>query len=237
MAYRMSNFYFEKMSVMKIKWILFLFAVVTLGLSCEAPIVFSTPQPEGVRARDGFESAYLGRYFCAEDSAVVDITGCCLVKTKQYAFTVHRDSIAKEPGVVLTENDLYVSELDQHIPVTPVGDNEVKGVLDLSDTLFTLGPRHVLKSYRGHLVLNRQLEEGRWEVNLLSRNQDGSLSFFRTILPEELADLEKITPVEDISTDSRTRYELRPSRRAFRQLLKTKLIFEGCSRFERMEEQ
>lgn len=72
--------------------------------------------------------------------------------------------------------------------------------------------------------------------SILSKDEQGNLTLWITKLPEDLEQLKAITPVEDISTSEHTRYLISPNLAEFRKLLESKLIFEACDYFERIDQ-
>ncbi len=205
-----------------------------LALSCESPIVFGEPQPRGVSEQEAFENIYQGVYFCEEDSALIIVSPEAFFKEKGYSFTLPKVELDTMQGVEIENNRIFIRELNRYATIEYMSDSVVVGNLKLRDTIFRIGTDQVLKYYKGHQILNRKLSDGKWEVSILRQDQTGSLSFLWTVLPDDMEKLEAITPVKDISTEQKERFELSPTRTAFKTLLKTQLIFEECDVFERL---
>jgi hypothetical protein len=55
------------------------------------------------------------------------------------------------------------------------------------------------------------------------------------VLPEDLNKIKEITPLEDISTSEKKQYRLKPTIIEFSDLLNSRLIFEACGYYERIE--
>ena len=105
------------------------------------------------------------------------------------------------------------------------------------DTLIYLGKDHVLKYFRGHMIINRKLADEKWEVMLLSLDEHLNLALSITSLPEEIEQLEEITPVQDLSTDDQVQYRISPTVIEFDELLQTQLIFQECDYFYRIPQE
>ena len=84
--------------------------------------------------------------------------------------------------------------------------------------------------------MSSKMSNRNWSVQILSKDDQGNLSLYTTKLPEDLQNLEMITPVEDISSDDAKRFRISPNIAEFRKLVDSKLIFEACDYFERIDE-
>ena len=105
----------------------------------------------------------------------------------------------------------------------------LSGNVTLRDTFFEIGATGILKSYKGNEIMNTQLEDRHWQVEILTVDKDGNLSYARSKEPEDLKALEEITPINTlVSPEGDAQYEMAPTKAEFRQILKTKLVFEEC---------
>lgn len=219
---------------MKIRSILSIYLLLAL-FSCEPPVVFSEDQPAVVPPSPYFQKAYQGVYFCTGDSATVRISEKMVVKERNIEFESTLEEIESTNGINLDGEYLYIEELDLPIRIEYQDQKTISGSFLLADTLFAIGPKQVLKYYKGHHVLNQHKENEHWETRILSKDQEGNLTLWTTVLPEEIEQLKAITPVEDISTPDKTRYLIAPNLAEFRKLIDSKLIFEACDYFERID--
>ncbi|MEL6926658.1 MAG: hypothetical protein AAFO94_21640, partial [Bacteroidota bacterium] len=133
------------------KKLLFLCSTILLLLffSCEAPIVFSEPQPQGFDRQVSFDVFYRGTFLCDSDSSIVFVKSKTLYKEKYFPFAIAIEDIATEEGLRLEGNYLYVEELDAHLPARVKGDSAYAELV-VRDTLFRVGKDQVLTRYRGH---------------------------------------------------------------------------------------
>ena len=208
----------------------YLFAGILFFLniqSCESPIIFTEPQPLDLRSRDQFQARYQGKYFCDADSAWVHITSTTFYKEKPYDFEIERSELDTMSGVRIEPNRIYIEAYDQYAQISIFNDSIVKGVFNLRDTIFEINDYQVLKYYKGRQILNTKLPDGHWEVDILSMDDAGNLSFLWTVLPDDIKKLEAITPVKRIPNEEE-RYIISPTRMEFKEILKSKLIFEEC---------
>ncbi len=216
----------------------FLYAMLLLlGLtffySCVPAVVFEEPQPQGAETHSSFPMMYRGTFLCSSDSAIVWITDKLVYKEKTYSVTMTQVEVNETEGVELIGDQLYIESINDPVKVVTQGDSVFANVT-LRDTLFHLGKDQVLTQFRGHQLLNRQLKSGDWEVMILSINYDFDLILSKAVEPEDLEQLESITPVEDLSRGDTVQYRISPSVYEFNQILEEQLIFEPCDYYERV---
>ncbi|MEL6655932.1 MAG: hypothetical protein AAFP77_07555 [Bacteroidota bacterium] len=216
---------------------IFFSLILMIGLgSCAPPVVFTEPQPDVLQESETFDPTYQGHYFCTGDSSVVRISPTTIWKERQIKLNTTLDDIENTDGVYLDGDLLYIEETDTPVHIEFLDDGRVGAEFTISDTLFEIGHRQVLKLYRGHQIMSSKISNRNWAVQILSKDEVGNLSLYNTKLPEDLQSLEEITPVEDISSEEVQRYRLSPNIAEFRKLLESKLIFEACDYFERIDE-
>jgi len=173
-------------------------------------------------------------FLCDSDSSIVHIKKRTIFKEKEYEATLAIQDIPSIEELSYENGELRISPLDQVAEVVENGDS-LTAKITLRDTLFSIGPKSVLRNYNGHAILNKQLDKEKWEVEILSLDEDYNLRYSVSILPENINDLLKVTATKDISNKEQTQYIIKPSKIEFRELLNTKLIFEECDRFVRIK--
>lgn len=199
---------------------------------CTPPLVFTEPQPEGVAALDRFENHYQGTYFCTGDSSLVKVEANCLYKEKSFTFVTSLAALDSMEDTYFEEGKIFMNGEAMPFEILYLDDETLAGNYIHRDTLFQIGPKQVLKFYRGHHILNVKIDAQHWNVWLLSKDQFGNMALSKTILPENLSDLAAITPVTDISEQDLPQYKISPTKAEFRKLLQTRLIFEECDYYE-----
>ena len=205
--------------------------------SCEQPpVVFTEPQPKGVHADPYVQPIYRGRFLCESDTAVLVVKGNIIYKAKPFQFRVTESEIEKSELIELQEGKLYVPEWGRQLPTRVVDDTVYFSEFVYRDTLVYLGKDHVVKSFRGHLVINRKVEDEKWDVLLLSLDEYMNLKLAIPALPEDLAKLQQVTEVEDLSTDDQVQFRLSPTLVEFDELLRTQLLFLDCDYFYRIRQ-
>lgn len=216
---------------MKILWPL----IVLLFIQCASPVVFTEPQPADTADRSRFEFHFQGHYYCLQDSSLLVIEPDLIYKEQSISFVSAKPEL-ESAGLLRIENgELYYGAWTLPVEVLFQNDSLLAGNLIQRDTLFTIGTDRVLNYYQGYQILNLRIAEREWEVWLLGRDGYGNLQLLRSHLPETPAELEAVTPVEDLSTEEEVRYRLSPTRSEFRRLLTDDVLFEEAATFRRIK--
>jgi len=208
--------------------------LLLLQTKCMEPyVVFEEPQPKELKSRTAFNKHYQGKYFCESDSAIVHITDNLLYKEIYIPFFLLEEEVEEMGFERIHSNRILYKESNLTLPAT-ISNDTIWSEVTLFDTLFTISPTQILKYYKGHQVMNTQLEEDKWEVWLLSKEDTDYLQFSKVVLPSDLKELEAITPVLDISTDDQEQYIIKPTVREFKQILESEILFNDCDVFTRL---
>ena len=217
------------------KFLLFGFLGLLIWSCNEPPIVFTEPQPTALSPSPYISPIYRGTFLCESDSSIVHVQARTIFKEKNYAIATTKTELEKVDGVKLKDGFIEINGW-QKVEIKEVRGDSIFSDFLLRDTLFDLSPNQIIKSFRGHHIISKKLRAKDWEVIILSLDYDLNLRLSKTILPEDLEQLESITPVENISTESKTQYRISPTVMEFDEILKQKLIFEECDYFNRIHE-
>lgn len=210
------------------------FSAISLIVSCEPTVVFKTPQPKGITEITSFSPQFRGTFFCESDSSLVVIDKNIIYKTHWYDFSIPEDRIHSDSNVIKTGESLFVKDLGD-CTIYKIQNDSVFASVRLADTLFVLSEENILKSYKGHQVMNLKLKDGDYEVIILSLDEDTNLELKMANLPGEVTDLEKITSVKDVSYEDVEQYQINPTRLEFDEILKQEIVFETCEYFKRVK--
>jgi len=209
-------------------------AAFFLLLACEPAVIFSDAQPKGVRAKATFDKKYQGTYFCESDSAWVKVEPRLIYKEKTFFLVATEEELKDDQHFYIDGDRAYVTYLDAYIELQDLGDDLVGSEVTLRDTFFNLNKLGTLKSFKGHQIMNTEFPTGHWQVEILTLDKEGNISYKRTKEPEDLKALEAVTDVQLIGNEGLTQYQLSPTRKEFKELLKTELVFEECDYFYRV---
>ena len=210
------------------------FSIVMVISSCEPAVVFKSPQPKGITEITSFSSEFRGSFFCESDSSLVVVDKNIIYKTHWFDFSIPENRIESDPSLNKSGESLFVKELGECM-IYKIQNDTVYASVRLTDTLFILSEENILKSYKGHQVMNLKLKDGDYEVIILSLDEDTNLELKMATLPGEVKDLERITPVKDVSYDDVEQYQVNPTQLEFDEILKQEIVFETCEYFKRVK--
>lgn len=205
-------------------------------IGCQPPVLFGEPQPGDAISLSSIPPEYQGIYWCSVDSTTLYIDQSTFIKQRELLINLSREDIASNPDLELREGRLFVHEFDLSSPVEEKADTIVSKIV-LSDTIFVLSKDQVLKPFKGHLVLNTRLDENAWAVLVATLSKGQTLALSRAEIPENIAQLDSITPVSTLSKneDRQTRILITPTPDQFKKILDRGLLFNtSCSEFERI---
>lgn len=202
-------------------------------IACEPAVIFKEAQPKGVKISQQFDKKYQGTYFCESDSAWVKVEPRLIYKEKTFTLITTREELVDDRHFHVEDDRAYIIPLDTYIELQDLAGDSVESIVTLRDTFFNLDQHGILKSYKGHQIMSSKFPSGHWQVEILTLDKEGNLSYKRTKEPEDLKALEAITDVTVIGNEGLTQYQLAPSRKEFKELLKIDLVFEECDYFYR----
>jgi len=216
----------------------FIITVLCIGIftSCEPPVVFGEPQPVGVKSLSQIPDNYKGIYWCKVDSASLFVDDRAFIKRKEFLIKLTKAEIDSSNDLELQNGRLYVNDWESSFPIEEKGDTIVSKVV-MRDTIFSIGEEQILKSFKGHLILNTKLDENAWAVLVASHKGLGILSLARAEIPENLSQLDSITPVKILSEHDKegTQIYITPTAEQFARILDRGLLFDAsCTEFERI---
>ncbi len=136
----------------------------------------------------------------------------------------------------LRNGRLFVKDWETDFPADQKGDTIISKVV-MRDTIFAIRDGQILKLYKGHLILNTKLDENAWAVLVASHKDAGTLSLSRAEIPENLSQLDAITPVKMLTerNEEGTQIYITPTAEQFGRILNRGLLFDStCSEFERI---
>ncbi|MBT8185243.1 MAG: hypothetical protein KJN76_10405 [Eudoraea sp.] len=223
----------KKMTCLKLG-LLFIFLGVMV--SCEPPVVFGEPQPKGAKSLSKIPDNYHGNFWCSMDSASLFIDDKNFIKRKEFLIKLTRKEIDSSNDMRIQNNRLYVEDWGSSFPMEEKGDTIISKLV-LLDTIFTIRKKQVLKPFKGHLILNTQLHDNAWAVLVASLKDGGFLSLARADLPENISQLDSITPVKTLAEQDEkgTQILITPTAEQFGRILDRGLLFDtSCLEFERV---
>lgn len=200
--------------------------------SCEPAVVFSEPQPKDVDALTSIPEHFQGSYWCEMDSVSLVVNKNSIYKNKLVDIELNLSDINDNKEIRFENGQLFINGSKKSFPATEKN-GMVFSTLNLKDTLYvTQKSEHVLKLFKGHLVLNNQIKDKHWEVKILTLRPTGSIAISQVDYPENLTELQSITTVKIIESREKEQILVSPTKAEFDQILDKNLIFTGtCQEF------
>lgn len=205
--------------------------------ACQPPVVFSEPQPAGKKQLVTIPRQYQGIYWCETDSVTLIINKNTIYKKVEFETTLSKSDVNSNSDLFFENGRLFSKEMNQSFPAQLKNDSIVSQLV-LKDTLFNISEKQIAKQFKGHLIINKQLEDRSWEVKVVSLKQKHILTIAKAEIPENFQLLESITDVEEITYKENNeikQIKISPTKDEFNQILKQNLLFDGyCSEFKRL---
>ena len=190
---------------------------------------FVEPQPANKSDQKDFKKKYQGSYSCLEDSSRLIISENKIVQDWKIDFGISRTEVDTSNELSYSNGMLYTDDSEAPIAVEVVGDS-VFGVYELSNTIFEISGNSILRFYKGRYFLNKQNSANDWNVKILELSGD-RLGLYRISGVEQIESLSEYTEVKEVTNeqDDIIDYELNPSRKELRSILKASKFNEGTN--------
>ncbi len=206
----------------KLTFLILLFLTL---FACEERVKFEKPQPPDRNNLNAIPGKLQGTYLSNADSALLTIDEQRIIEWTDIEYRTVLDSLDME-----VDSSLFVNPLSDTIQLTEGMFNIRLKFLPLDsvivfysyrDTVFEISNQQIIRKFKGHYFLNYEQTENNWSVRRLTLNRD-ELSFSKVRLPEDISELQEITEVEELKSDSGkvVSYRLNPTRKELKKLLK-----------------
>lgn len=201
---------------------------LSLFASCDNPIRFEVPQPEGKDDELSIPKKIIGTYNGLDGLTILTVTDKDIIKTAQgdyIALVSELDSVER----TTIKNDTTLSGPNETMKykITIRGDSVFQHI-DRKDTLFSFSKNNVLRKFKGYYFLNSEAGPNSWNVTKLGLTSDG-LILGTVSNKEELKNLRELTNVT-----SDTVYNFRPTKKQLKHFIRDK-GFQNEERFVKIE--
>ena len=218
---------------MKVFLFILSFTLIQINSCREPDVIFAEPQPNLFAPLLSFQPIYRGVFLCDSDSSMVHVHAQTVFKEKTFQTKMALSEVAEDDNLTYSTGFLLIESEEQFIQVEERNDS-IYFEVALKDTLFHIGEKHVLKFFRGHHILNKKISRNEWEVEVLSLVGELDLRYAKATLPNDLEELEEITPIR--KTDGAPEQILiRPTIMELSDILDYKLVFNECDYFIRQQ--
>lgn len=217
-------------------YILALLTVIMLVSACTPPVVFDRPYPTTEKDLKAIPKNYLGTFICESDSALLIIDEADITLRRENFFLLPLKDVEERDDCKISGQEMYVSGRSECIPLEFVGDSLVKGTVVEHDTLFNMGKDEVVRMYKGHVVLSKEVKKGEWAISLLTLQENADIIYRAITDKTKIKNVRRVTTMEDITTeeDKNNRYKIRPTMKQFDRLLSDDRVFIECEYLTRV---
>jgi len=216
---------------------LFIIIISLLLSGCMVEPSFTEPQPIGKSDLDKFKKKFQGDYLCLNDSSILTISESTIVQEWRIEFSVSQIEVDTTEGFELKDGLLYSEIFESPIRVEQKSDS-VFGTYQYDRTVFDTSDSSLLRYYKGRHFLNIMRNEDDWRVKVLELKNGGELNISKIAGAEHIESLAELTNVETETNEqgSVSSYQMSPSRKELRELLKNSKFNEG-NRFVKLKKQ
>ena len=211
--------------------------LVAILYSCTPPIVFDKAYPSGQENLVVIPESYRGAFICESDSAVVVITSKDITLHKTHYFNTKIKYAEQRADCQIVDDKMYLKGREECISIMNVNDSIVQGIYNDIDTLFVIQDQSHARIYKGHLVLNQEMNTSEWTISLLTPEQGGDLILRAITRKTKIENVERITQTFDITraNDKSPRYKVKPTIIEFDAMLADNKIFIECEYLVRVQ--
>jgi len=174
--------------------------VLTLFMSgCEPGLVYEKAVPPGLDNLTEIPELYQGSFLCNTDSTRVYVTDKAIIEEYYHQFVTSIDKIDESENCVIVGRGIHFKDQQVCVPFEYISDRLVTGKIYKVDTLFSISPKQVLRTYKGHLFFNYQMPQGNWVATMLTPTDDAGFKL-------RLLDMnEDVTKIEATSAQVKTK--------------------------------
>ena len=213
-----------------------LIAVICLifFIRCGPEVKFKSPQPTNKSNLNTIPADYKGTYKNIEDSSVLVINDKSIFKIWKSNQQIQLDSIIKDLKFDVRRDTLIYLNDEFKINVKLVEPNN-KVMVSAEERLFQISDSCLVRSYKDFCFLNYKTKDGLWLVKVL-RIKGVFMEFTDLVSSKEveLADeFTRVTAVKDTADHNVQEYQLSPTRRELRRLLRHKKFEKEFKKIEK----
>lgn len=193
-----------------------------LFTECGPEVKYKVAQPNNRQNLEAIPDNFLGRYSNISDSTILEITKKSIYKVWKSNEQMPLDSIIKDLKFKVYCDT--VINLNDGFKIDIKFTEDVKKVLvSAQERLFNISDSNLIRKYSDFCFLNYKTKDGYWLVKVIRMKGD-YLEFTDLINSKDIDNIDNLTRVTTVkdSTNSTQEYQLSPSRRELRRILRSK---------------
>jgi len=194
-----------------------------LFTECGPEVKYKVPQPNNRQNLDAIPDIFLGRYSNIADSTILEITKQAIYKIWKSNEQMPLDSIIKDLKFKVFSDTII--NLNDGFKIEIKFTEDVKKVLvSAQEKLFNISDSNIIRKYRDYCFLNYKTKDGYWLVKILRMKGD-YLEFTDLINSKDIDNIDnltRVTTIKDTINNNPQEYQLNPSKRELRRILRSK---------------
>ena len=205
------RWYFSGKSCLKLAALM-----IMLMASCEDPIRFETPQPEGTIEQHVIPRKYHGRYLSLEDSSILIISRGNIVSYYRRDFRGTISDLDSSDRVLFLKDTTFSDNHGKATIRARRNGDQIEYQYENRETIFSFARHDVLKKFRGYYFLNHETEPAHWSVTKLGFTKEG-LVLGSLTSKDDLTRLRELTQQK-----SDTVYNFKPTAKQMKKFIRDK---------------
>ena len=196
--------------------------------SCEDPIRFEVPQPEGTIEQHVLPRKYHGRYRSLQDSSILIISRGNIISFYRKNFKGKVSELDSSERVLFSKDTTFTDEHGKATVKAQRKGDEITYQYENRETIFSFARHDVLKKFRGYYFLNHETAPSHWTVTKLGFTKEG-LVLGTLSSKDDLLRLRELTQQK-----SDTVYNFRPTSTQMKKFIRDK-GFHNEERFVKLK--
>ena len=208
------------------------FLLVILCCSCvEKSVDFLEPQPANTKNIKQFSPELMGIYESLEGDSKMEIQKTCIIESGNYDIKLSKAELDTSKEFILKDNILFSTADNTQIAVQQRNDS-VFGLVPWTDTAFLISQSNLLRKLKGYYFLNEYTSDTVWKV-VRMKLEDKVLLMATMNKKKEADEIKKYTTLYYVAmnNDTITSYKLKPSKKEFKKMVDSKLLFTDQQKF------
>lgn len=138
-------------------------------------IEFKTPMPPTNTELSTIPIEFFGTYCSSSFNELLEIRNNNITIERETIKLIKVSELEDHPICTLADDGLYFSDTRECIPYDFIGENEIRFIQVIIDTLFCFNNNEILKTKNNDLYLNTKNQSGGWSTTIISMISNGSI--------------------------------------------------------------
>jgi hypothetical protein len=186
------------------------FTIFTLLIlcSCENPVRFESPQPEGRRDENSIPRKLIGQYRSLEDSSILTITSRDIISRSDWRARAHLTELDSAEQASIHGDTTFTVTMDNSHSVFKVTGDSVHISMNSIDTIFSLDRGDKIRKLKGYYLVNERWGEREWKVSKIGRTKHGII-IGKIFNQDDLGKLRELTNTDSVYNFNPTKQQMK----------------------------